>query len=255
MTPGRRILLPSLLLSVGLAHAAPAAAALPLLNATCPGGLDVHADEGGPVFVGGREAALKRFNDRYYEARDASTGTTISIARDDGGTQVSYTGKDGANGVCQVAAAAGAATVPSRAQTGANAGSAPGEVTCESTDSRQVSCDMDTAGEVRLVRQLSHTQCRQGENWRLSRHSVWVNGGCRAVFRNVSRTTAGGVAVGTDAGLAACNARKGGEGALVTRVPVGTDYQELIVEYPDGRYVCMLRNDGSVMSVGRVRGR
>ena len=76
---------------------------MPFFNASCPGGIDVHADEGGPVYVQGREAALKRFNDRYVEARDANSGITLSISSSEGGTpQISYTGRGGANGICQV---------------------------------------------------------------------------------------------------------------------------------------------------------
>jgi hypothetical protein len=81
---------------------APAApAGIPLLNASCPTGIDVHADQGGPVYVNGKEATLKRFNDNYYEARDAATGTVVSISRNPDSTMaVSYTGKGGANGIC-----------------------------------------------------------------------------------------------------------------------------------------------------------
>ena len=84
------------------ASAAPAApAGIPLLNASCPTGIDVHADQGGPVYVNGKEATLKRFNDNYYEARDAATGTVVSISRNPDSTMaVSYTGKGGANGIC-----------------------------------------------------------------------------------------------------------------------------------------------------------
>lgn len=252
MASACRAVLSLLVFPLGLAFAAPAHAALPLVNATCPGGLEVHADEGGPVYVSGREASLKRFSDSYFEARDAQTGTTISITATDGGTQVSYTGKGGANGVCQVAASPSGSASGGRRDDAPIGGSQPGDVTCESKDSRQVSCDMDTAGEVRVVRQLSHTQCTQGETWGLSRHSVWVNGGCRAVFRNVSKASS--YAASGDAGLDACNKRQGSAGTLVTSLPVGTDYRELIVQYPEGRYVCMLRNDGSVLSVTRARG-
>jgi len=58
----------------------------------------------------------------------------------------------------------------------------PREVTCESNDKRQVECPMNTRGEVRVVRQLSKTACVEGVSWGLSRHSVWVKDGCRAVF-------------------------------------------------------------------------
>jgi hypothetical protein len=56
------------------------------------------------------------------------------------------------------------------------------EVTCESKDERQTECDMDTRGNVWMVRQLSKTRCVEGVNWGLYKHSVWVKDGCRAVF-------------------------------------------------------------------------
>jgi len=239
------------------AFAAPAMAAVPFFNASCPAGLDVHADEGGPVYVQGREAALKRFSDRYFEARDAQSGVTLSITTgDDGAPQISYTGRGGANGICQVSGSAtGAAERHDRRHDDSDdeGGALPGEVTCESTDQRQVSCEMDTRGNVEVARQLSHTRCEQGQNWGLSRHSVWVNGGCRAVFRNTSRAAVTAPSGGT--ALGSCNTRKGAQGTLVTQVPVGSDYQELIIDYPDGRFLCMLRNNGEVQSVTPVRRR
>lgn len=86
------------------AAAAPTASGgLPLFNATCPGGLDVHGDQGGPVYVNGKEATLKKSNDNYYEAKDAATGTVISLSKNpDGSLSVSYTGRKGANGICQL---------------------------------------------------------------------------------------------------------------------------------------------------------
>jgi len=62
-------------------------------------------------------------------------------------------------------------------------GSGASEVTCESKNGGRNECDMDTAGSVRVVRQLSKAACTQGVSWGLSRHSVWVDNGCRAVFR------------------------------------------------------------------------
>lgn len=89
------------------ALAAPAAhAGLSQLNATCPGGLEVHIDDGGPVYVNGKEARLKRSNDNYYEATDVKSGTVISISKNpDGSSDVSYTGRNRANGVCTIASA------------------------------------------------------------------------------------------------------------------------------------------------------
>jgi hypothetical protein len=60
-------------------------------------------------------------------------------------------------------------------------------VTCESKDNRQVECAMNTRGDVRVVRQLSKTACVEGRTWGLSRHSVWVKDGCRAVFGHSDR--------------------------------------------------------------------
>jgi len=56
------------------------------------------------VTVNGRAATLKTFNANYFEARDAQTGTIVSITRGaDGTVSVSYTGKGRANGVCTLA--------------------------------------------------------------------------------------------------------------------------------------------------------
>ncbi|WP_276118910.1 hypothetical protein [Pararhizobium qamdonense] len=78
-----------------------AAAKIPLVNATCPGNIDVHADQGGPIYINGKEGKLKVFNENYYEAKGG--GVTISLTiSPDGSADVSYTGKGGANGVCTV---------------------------------------------------------------------------------------------------------------------------------------------------------
>ncbi|HDS1301787.1 MULTISPECIES: DUF3011 domain-containing protein [Stenotrophomonas] len=253
----RRHALPLTVALLSTAFAVPAMAAVPFFNASCPGGIDVHADEGGPVYVQGRETALKRFNDRYFEARDANSGITLSISRnDDGSPQVSYTGRGGANGICQVSSSGAPAPAANsaRPRDGAAGDAAlPREVTCESTGQQQVSCDLNTRGNVEIVRQLSHTRCEQGQNWGLSRHSVWVNGGCRAVFRNVSK--AANSAAPGDTALGSCNMSKGAQGTLVTQMPVGSDYQELIIDYPDGRFLCMMRNNGQVQSVTPLRRR
>ncbi|MEZ5439686.1 MAG: DUF3011 domain-containing protein [Lysobacteraceae bacterium] len=61
-------------------------------------------------------------------------------------------------------------------------GGRPAEVTCESQDNRRVECPMLTAGGVRLLRQLSKTQCVQGRTWGILPRAIWVSGGCRGVF-------------------------------------------------------------------------
>lgn len=93
----KHILLGALLVSAtGLANAG-----IPLVNATCPGNIEVHADEGGPIYINGKEGKLKKFNDNYFEAK--GSGVTISLSiNPDGSASVSYTGKNKANGICQV---------------------------------------------------------------------------------------------------------------------------------------------------------
>ena len=249
-----------------LLWAGTAAANVPMFNASCPGGADIHADAGGPVYVNGRETQLQRFNDNYYEARDAVAGITLSISRTaDGGVDVSYTGKGGANGICTLATAGASRQEPPQTPApathprGESSSGGGDEVTCESRDQGKTECDMDTSGEVQLVKQLSRARCEQGQSWGLSRHSVWVTDGCRAVFRNMSghRSHSSGASTGIDpAGatlLGACNVRARAQGALVTKVPVGDSVTEMIVDYPDGRYLCMVRNDGYVQSLTVLR--
>ena len=84
-----------------MTFAGQAAAKIPLVNATCPGKIEVHADQGGPIYINGKEGKLKVFNENYYEAK--GSGVTISLSiNPDGSADVSYTGKGGANGVCTV---------------------------------------------------------------------------------------------------------------------------------------------------------
>ena len=91
----------AVLAAFALMGASPALAKIPLVNATCPGKIDVHADEGGPVYINGKEAKLHVFNDNYYEAK--GHGVTISLSiNPDGSAAVSYTGHGGANGICTV---------------------------------------------------------------------------------------------------------------------------------------------------------
>ncbi|MBB4863142.1 hypothetical protein HNP46_001989 [Pseudomonas nitritireducens] len=91
-----------LLIAVSMIVVQPAFAAIPMLNYDCPDDIQVHTDEGGPVYINGKEAKVKQKNDKYIEAR--GDGVTISISlNDDGSAAVSYTGAKGAHGVCQPA--------------------------------------------------------------------------------------------------------------------------------------------------------
>ncbi|WP_262966555.1 hypothetical protein [Methylobacter psychrophilus] len=76
-------------------------AGLPLFNFSCPTGIDVHGDDqGGSIYINGRQANVKKFNDNYYEVNDS--GIFISINRNpDGSLALSYTRQGSANGICQ----------------------------------------------------------------------------------------------------------------------------------------------------------
>ena len=110
------VLVLALALAAPILSVAPAQAAVPMLNFTCADGIAVQADAGGPVFIDGKEAQLKVFNDDYSEA--SLDGATISIAINTDGTPgLSFTGPGGANGVCSPAegveaASTGSATIP-----------------------------------------------------------------------------------------------------------------------------------------------
>ncbi len=74
---------------------------IPLLNATCPGGYEVHADQGGPIYIGGKETKLKKFNDNAFEATGSDITLSLTI-NPDGSPSLMYTGKHGANGICTI---------------------------------------------------------------------------------------------------------------------------------------------------------
>ena len=93
----KQLLLGALLVCVaGFANAG-----IPLVNATCPGNVEVHADEGGPLYINGKEAKLKKFSDTYFEAKGSDVTISLMV-NPDGSPSVSYTGKGGANGVCEL---------------------------------------------------------------------------------------------------------------------------------------------------------
>ncbi len=81
--------------------AAPAAAAIPFFNATCPMNIEVHADQGGPIYINGKEGKLKIFNANAYEATHDHVTISVTI-NPDGTPLVSYTARGGANGICTV---------------------------------------------------------------------------------------------------------------------------------------------------------
>ena len=64
-------------------------------------------------------------------------------------------------------------------------------IKCESLDRRARRCDGDTGSGVRMVKQLSKTECVEGRSWGYDAHGVWVEGGCRAEFELDFRNSGG----------------------------------------------------------------
>lgn len=53
---------------------------------------------------------------------------------------------------------------------------------CETKNSQQRYCKVDTGDGITLVKQLSRVPCMQGRNWDYDRHGVWVSHRCGAEF-------------------------------------------------------------------------
>jgi hypothetical protein len=137
------------------------------------------------------------------------------------------------------------------AQSYGGGGSAPATVTCASNDGARTECDMDTRGEVRLVRQQSRAPCVEGQSWGLSKHSIWVSNGCRATFQNMSRANEGGGQGGSGGGptpqqVSACEERVGSTARVVSQEPLRPGSWELVLESREGRFACDVGPDGRV---------
>ncbi|MEO6172728.1 MAG: DUF3011 domain-containing protein, partial [Arenimonas sp.] len=59
-------------------------------------------------------------------------------------------------------------------------------VICSSNNSRYQECRTPFRGRAVLTQQISNTRCREGRNWGQRRDVIWVNGGCRGRFSEVS---------------------------------------------------------------------
>ena len=86
-------------LFMALMLATAADARIPLMNHRCPGNINVHAEAGGPVYINGKEAALKAFGDNRYEATAAGVTVTVTVAPN-GSSKAAYSAND-ASGVCR----------------------------------------------------------------------------------------------------------------------------------------------------------
>ena len=132
-----------------------------------------------------------------------------------------------------------------------NNNNGPSQVTCESIDNRRSECDMNTRGNVRVARQLSKTACIEGQTWGLNKHSIWVSGGCRATFENVSASSSGQSSrpapqEPTPAHISACNARMPGDGEVESFEALKPGAWEIILNYRGRRFACDVDGQGRV---------
>jgi hypothetical protein len=56
-------------------------------------------------------------------------------------------------------------------------------IECASRDYQYQYCRVDTRGEVKLIKQISDSECRRGNTWGYDRNGIWVDDGCEARFR------------------------------------------------------------------------
>lgn len=102
-----------LIAAITLAMAGAASAAIPQLNYECPGQIQFHSDEGGPVYINGQEAKVKEYGEDFFEVK--GSGVILSISNINGKYDVSYNSKNG-SGVCHpVSTAAPAAATSHKA--------------------------------------------------------------------------------------------------------------------------------------------
>ena len=89
--------------ALALFAASPAFAKIPLVNATCPGKIEVHADEGGPIYIDGDPVTTKQIGDSSYEA--THNGTTVSVeVFPDSSLEIRYSDPEGNHGLCRTGA-------------------------------------------------------------------------------------------------------------------------------------------------------
>lgn len=59
-------------------------------------------------------------------------------------------------------------------------------VICSSTNNRYIECRTPFRGRAVVTQQISKIRCQEGSNWGQRQSMIWVNGGCRARFSEVS---------------------------------------------------------------------
>jgi hypothetical protein len=84
-------------------------------------------------------------------------------------------------------------------------------VLCESMDGKRSVCATDTSAGVRLVRQISDSDCRFGRDWGYDENGIWVTNGCRAEF-TVNGSTTRSMASASNRPVVLCESKDGHRG-------------------------------------------
>jgi hypothetical protein len=151
---------------------------------------------------------------------------------------------------------------------GGNDSSSPSKVTCESKDGRRAECNMNTRGRVRVVQQLSKTACIEDQNWGLNKSSIWVSGGCRAVFAlegaNNSQPSRSDIARedaqydsnarAPAAAIRGCNqfANEGYDGTILSQNALKPGFWEIVLRFEQYRYACNVSDRGEVSEFNKL---
>jgi hypothetical protein len=125
------------------------------------------------------------------------------------------------------------------------------QVTCESKDNKRAECNMNTQGRIQVVKQLSKTACVENQNWGANKSSIWVSGGCRAIFRSESANSSGQSSrpvpqEPTPAHISACNARMPGDGDVESFEALTPGSWSIILNYRGRRFSCDVDGQGRV---------
>ena len=142
------------------------------------------------------------------------------------------------------------------------------QVTCESKDNKRVECDMNTHGVIVVVKQLSKTTCVENKNWGANKSSIWVSGGCRAVFalEGASNGQPSRADIASEdaqynssgrapaAAIKGCNkfANEGYDGTIVSQNAMKPGFWEIVLRFEEYRYVCNVSDRGEVSEFNKL---
>ncbi|HZP65462.1 MAG TPA: DUF3011 domain-containing protein [Rudaea sp.] len=143
------------------------------------------------------------------------------------------------------------------------------QITCESRGDRTEACGtIEPGSDVRLVQQISNSPCVEGRTWGADHDSIWVSGGCRAVFDIEPRREAYRERYEGERYASAEHLRDSARHACKEQVAAGRGFGPgdvhttderwmghgvfaVTLDTPDGMLTCTVDRDGNVRSIDR----